>query len=276
MPASNYCSPSGKQLWSIEGDELEQLKDDRQTFDQYFRPNYDFRFLIRIEIDAISSFMRDHLNLAHWELPTDNASIECILRQSVKDGRMVPIVNRERRTPAQTYRPKPAPLRWPQLSGGGGPALQPVPYGGLSAAISSGATAVERASSGNSNGLDWLGIAALAAGAVGAVAPGAYVALDDDGEAAAVDKSTRLGGTRPFDYTPDALHGAIEELAGVGNRGDMYACDIISAECKGSVLRVFPGQYLNSTLNDIQSDVQDGVKDARKALKLLNDGRFKK
>lgn len=99
VPASDYCSPSGKQLWFMEGDELEQLKDDRQTFDQYFRPNYDFRFLIRTEIDAISSFVRDHLNLAHWDLPTDNAGIERILRQSVKDGRMAPIVNRERRTP---------------------------------------------------------------------------------------------------------------------------------------------------------------------------------
>lgn len=108
------------------------------------------------------------------------------------------------------------------------------------------------------------------------MALGAYVVSDDDGEAAAVDESPSLGDAQPFEYTPDAVHGATGKLAGVGNRGDMYACDIISAECKGSLLRVFPGQYLNSTLNDIQSDAQDGVKEARKALKLLNDGRFKK
>ncbi len=54
------------------------------------------------------------------------------------------------------------------------------------------------------------------------------------------------------------------------------ACDIISSECKGSVLREFPGQYLDSTLNRIQSEANAGVKDARKALKLLNDNRFKK
>ncbi|MDP9156024.1 MAG: RHS repeat-associated core domain-containing protein [Pseudomonadota bacterium] len=60
------------------------------------------------------------------------------------------------------------------------------------------------------------------------------------------------------------------------DRGGMYACDIISSECKGSVLREFPGQYLNSTLKDIQSDANGGDKDARKALKLLNDNRFKK
>ncbi|CAM2191523.1 protein of unknown function [Paraburkholderia kururiensis] len=59
-------------------------------------------------------------------------------------------------------------------------------------------------------------------------------------------------------------------------RGGMYACDIISSECKGSVLREFPGQYLNSTLGQIQSDASNGNKDARKALKLLNDNRFKR
>jgi len=36
------------------------------------------------------------------------------------------------------------------------------------------------------------------------------------------------------------------------------------------------GQYLNSTLGDIQSDANDGVKEARKVLKLLDDNRFKK
>lgn len=56
----------------------------------------------------------------------------------------------------------------------------------------------------------------------------------------------------------------------------MMACDIISSECKGTVLREFPGQYLNSPLNKIQDDANDGVKAARKALKLLNDNRFKK
>lgn len=87
--------------------------------------------------------------------------------------------------------------------------------------------------------------------------------------------STAFGDAQPFEYTPDALGDGVVDLA-ANDRGSMYACDIISSECKGSVLREFPGQYLNSTLNEIQGDAQDGVKDARKALKLLNDGRFKK
>ncbi|RQR87053.1 PAAR domain-containing protein [Burkholderia sp. Bp9012] len=83
-----------------------------------------------------------------------------------------------------------------------------------------------------------------------------------------------LGDADPFEYAEDVT-GDAEQLAGV-DRSDMMACDIIRAECKGSVLREFPGQYLNSTLGEIQSDAGDGVKEARKALKLLNDNRFKK
>ena len=51
---------------------------------------------------------------------------------------------------------------------------------------------------------------------------------------------------------------------------------MISAECQGSALREFPGQYLNPMLGDLRSDANDGMKDARKALKLLNESRFKK
>jgi len=84
-----------------------------------------------------------------------------------------------------------------------------------------------------------------------------------------------LGSAQAFEYSRDEPTGDAMALAGI-DRGDLYACDVISAECKGSVLREFPSQYLGTTLNDIQSDARNGVKDARKALKLLNDNRFKK
>ncbi|CAB3772945.1 hypothetical protein [Paraburkholderia humisilvae] len=152
VPANEYRSPSGDWLCFVKGDELQQLEADRRAFDLYFRPNYDFRSLIRGEIEAIRSFVRDLLKVAHWNLPTDNARIERMLKQSVRDGRVVPIVDRERRSPTHTYRPTPAPLRWPP-SGGSSPAVQVTPYvGRLSAAESGGlaavgtATAVERTS----------------------------------------------------------------------------------------------------------------------------------
>lgn len=132
--------------------------------------------------------------------------------------------------------------------------------------------------------------AARMAGSIGASAPARIRLPADDGIAIwfakpgdvlpdgtiATPVATPLTGAQPFDLGDDALPGDSIELAGRGERGNMYACDVISSECKGSVLREFPGQYLNSTLNDIQLEAQDGVKDARKALKLLNDNRFKK
>ncbi|KMY86159.1 hypothetical protein BUMB_05390c [Candidatus Paraburkholderia calva] len=84
-----------------------------------------------------------------------------------------------------------------------------------------------------------------------------------------------LGGTQPIEFQHDPLNVDVLDVAGV-SRGDMYACDIISTECKGSDLREFPSQYLDSKYTDIQNHACDEVKDARKAIKLLNDNRFKK
>ena len=51
---------------------------------------------------------------------------------------------------------------------------------------------------------------------------------------------------------------------------------IISRECKGSINRVFPGQFRNQTLKEIMDAAKRGDPDAQTALKLLNDLRFKK
>ncbi|WP_175853041.1 hypothetical protein [Burkholderia anthina] len=102
--------------------------------------------------------------------------------------------------------------------------------------------------------------------------------VEPDGAMRTIDglsSSTRFGETPPFAYADAGMPNKIGEFAAT-DRGAMMACDIISSECKGSVLREFPGQYLDSTLNRIQSEANAGVKDARKALKLLNDNRFKK
>ena len=77
LPARDYRSPSGGQLPFVKSDELRQIEDDRSTFERYFRPNYDFRRPITADIDAICSFLRDCLNLAHWNVPTDNDGIAC-------------------------------------------------------------------------------------------------------------------------------------------------------------------------------------------------------
>jgi hypothetical protein len=97
-----------------------EIEDDKRTFDRYFRPNYDFRSLMRTDINAICSFLSNHVNVVHWNLPTDNAGIERALKQAVRDGLLVPRINREWRSLPMTFRPTPAPLRWLSASGGGG------------------------------------------------------------------------------------------------------------------------------------------------------------
>lgn len=193
-----------------------QIEDDCLTFDLYFRPDYDFRFLIRTEIDAITSFLSDHLNVAHWNLPTNNAGIERALKQAVADGKLVPIINRDWRARTQTYRPTPAPLRWPPSTGGSGSA-QALPYDGLSAVVSGGptlagaATVIESASG---HGTSWLGSAVTAAEEV------MDEALGNASDAEGVVARTLLGDAQPFGYQPDMPSGDSFDIAKTPNSGE--------------------------------------------------------
>jgi RHS repeat-associated protein len=54
------------------------------------------------------------------------------------------------------------------------------------------------------------------------------------------------------------------------------ADDLISQECKGSIRKEFPSEYLTKTLEQILKDAKKGVDGAKKAKKLLTDKRFKK
>ncbi|MEM5436177.1 hypothetical protein [Paraburkholderia diazotrophica] len=106
--------------WNTRREREHEIEGDRRTFDRYFHPNYDFRRTIAADIDAIRSFLSDQLNVVHWKLPTDNAGIGRALKQAVRDGMLVPVINRDWRSVPMTFRPTPAPLRWPAASGGGG------------------------------------------------------------------------------------------------------------------------------------------------------------
>src|SRR5947209_2391628 len=51
---------------------------------------------------------------------------------------------------------------------------------------------------------------------------------------------------------------------------------IISEDCEAGVLREFPSQWLDKTLEEITEAAKEGDKSAKKAKKLLTDKRFKK
>ncbi len=54
------------------------------------------------------------------------------------------------------------------------------------------------------------------------------------------------------------------------------ARDVIGEECKGTILREFPSEWLEATLAEIDKAAKRGERSARKAWKLLSSGRFKK
>ena len=56
----------------------------------------------------------------------------------------------------------------------------------------------------------------------------------------------------------------------------MKAIDIIGQECRGHILREFPSQWLNRTLEEILEAAKQGDRSAQKATKLLKSGRFNK
>lgn len=58
------------------------------------------------------------------------------------------------------------------------------------------------------------------------------------------------------------------------NDKNKTAKDIISDKKKAAIHREFPGEYLDKTLPEIERDAKQGVKNAKKAKKLLTDNRF--
>ncbi|CAG9245756.1 conserved hypothetical protein [Burkholderia diffusa] len=236
---SSWSSSSrGDQQREDEAINRRLLEDDRRAFDLYFRPSWDLRSITGGQaFDAVRSFLREFLNVAHWNLPTDNAGVERVLRRAVANGDLVPIVNRDQSSTASTFRSAPAPLRWPSI-GTSVSQVQPVYYGLKAAMPSGGGSAAVVASSNagygstlaaadvdaasDGEGFDWLGVAETVAGA-------ALGSGDDDG--AGDDTSTPLGDAQPFTYSEDAPLGDVQQDAGV------FRTPAETAECEAAYER---------------------------------------
>ncbi len=230
VPVDDYRSPSGEWLRFASGEERKQIEDDRRTFERYFRPDYDFRRTIRTDVDAIRSFLGQHLNVAHWNLPVDNASIERVLKRAVSEGRLVPIVERDGRTAVGTARAAHAPQFWsaPYRGSGGGSVM-----------------ASPREKTFHQSVMESMGLSADAATAYivkdnamverlnaaqdARAAANRLRALTDDGiDGAGSDDSTPLGDAQPFAYTPDALSDDVTEIAARGvSEAQEAECDAI-------------------------------------------------
>ena len=134
VPPRDYRSPSGDTLWFMnDDDERRQLAQDRRDFHRHFRPTFGSTLSVTDQstLSEIQGYLRDLLSVVPWDLPTDGAGVERILRDAVTSERLVPIIKRDWRGLPRVYRPAPAPERWPATGGGGG-AVHVVPYGSSS------------------------------------------------------------------------------------------------------------------------------------------------
>ncbi|WP_321954639.1 hypothetical protein [Paraburkholderia bannensis] len=218
VPVDDYRSPSGEWLRFASGEERKQIEDDRRTFERHFRPSYDFRRTIRTDVDAIRSFLSQHLNVAHWNLPVDNASIERVLKRAVSEGSLVPIVERDGRAAVGTARAAHAPQYWraPYRGSGGGSVM-----------------ASPREKTFHQSVMESMGLSADAATAYivkynamverlnaaqdARAAANRLRALTDDGiDGAGLNEANPLGDAKPFAYTPDPLSDDATQIAARG------------------------------------------------------------
>jgi hypothetical protein len=221
-------------------DEMRQLEEDRQDFDRYFRPCGDLRTVSGgAELREIQSFLSDALNVVRWDLPTDNAGVERLLRQAVTHGRLVPVVNREYGSLGRVSRPTPAPLRWPSSGDGWGAGSQkwaafanagpgplmfngePVLSGPYDPATREAQLIAARGAVTASEGGDLLGVLETVAAAARGIDSGAdETAEGGDSEVAedSGDTPTLLGDAQPFEYR-DVVSGESNGIAGMPFNG---------------------------------------------------------
>ncbi|PLZ00336.1 hypothetical protein CY652_21465 [Burkholderia sp. WAC0059] len=70
----------------IAKDEERQRCEDRRDFAMYYELRFEFRSLIRSELDDVLSFMRDEMRLSQWDMPTDNDGIRRVFLRAMDDG----------------------------------------------------------------------------------------------------------------------------------------------------------------------------------------------
>ncbi len=100
-PARDVEEPTS--WWSLSCDERqqkrkereEQIEQDRKDFDRLFRVSIN-RHAARAcsDFSAYAAFIREHLHIYGLRAPVDGESVTRILRDAVRDGRLVPTINR--------------------------------------------------------------------------------------------------------------------------------------------------------------------------------------
>lgn len=237
VPARDVEEPTS--WWSLSYDERQQKRKDMER--QVEQDQRDFLRLFRVDLrkrDAqfssdfpeYKAFIRNTLRASLWDTPVDGDGVVRVLGDAVRDGRLIPVINREwrgSRRVSRSYAPQSWPKRAPDPKptvygmlngeyvpfGADGRLIDNSPYVSVKAKAAMATAASSAGSSGS--GFDWLGAVETAAGAV---------LGDDDTEedfsSDAGEDSTPLGDAQAFDYQPDMPDGDVDELAGMPFNGE--------------------------------------------------------
>ncbi|WP_178392249.1 hypothetical protein [Burkholderia sp. SRS-W-2-2016] len=189
----------------------EQIEQDRQDFDRLFRVST-CRHAARSCSDfaTYAAFISEHLRISGLSAPVDGDGVTRILRDAVRDGRLVPAINRAWRGSRRVARPY-GPQSWPKRA----PDPQPTVYAlrdGQFIPLDANGRMIDRTPYVPSNGgFDWLGaVGAMSGVALGSAGPGFN---GSDGA-----NATLLGDAQPFEYGSSAEIGATTEIAARGVR----------------------------------------------------------
>jgi hypothetical protein len=207
----------------------EQIEQDRRDFDRLFRvPTSRRAARACSDFSAYAAFISEQLRISGLSAPVDGEGVTRILRDAVRDGQLVPAINRAWRGSRRVARPC-APQSWPKR----GPAPKPTVYAlrdgqfiRLDAAgrmvdrtpyvpIAAKAAAIASSAASSNGGVDWLGVVGEMTGALLVGGSGDSAGAGDG--AATFNDSTSLGHALPLDYLPDPLSNDTEDIAASTN-----------------------------------------------------------
>ncbi|WP_429472248.1 hypothetical protein [Paraburkholderia sp. WSM4175] len=208
----------------------EQIEQDERDFDRLFRVSTSRRDARGCsDFSTYAAFISEHLSISCLGAPVDGEGVTRILRDAVRDGRLVPAIDRAWRGSRRVARPY-GPQSWPKRV----PDPKPTVYGFLDGQLvpfGADGCLIERtlsASSSSSSRFDLLGaVGAMAGAAIG----GAGFAVNGGNGAGAIANSTLLGDAKPFEYVPEALSGDAVELAASTNNPN-YAAKMLGYDRK--------------------------------------------
>ncbi|MDR5732406.1 hypothetical protein QCE47_08605 [Caballeronia sp. LZ025] len=244
----------------------EQIEQGRQDFDRMFRVSIDRRAARACsDFSAYAAFIREQLCISGLSAPVDGDDVTRILRDAVRDGQLVPAIDRAWRGSRRVARHY-APQSWPKRAPDPKPTVYGVrdgkyspldangafaddtPYVSSRLAAKAAANAVSSGgASGSGGGFDWLGTAEAVAGAVlgGAGSSddvGGDSMLKNFGDTDGGEGGSLLGDAQPFEYQPDTLSDEVIELAGSqGTPGNNQAQNKQTNDI-ARILRLTPSQ----------------------------------